>query len=86
MIWLYALGFVAVAVVGFIYGKKVHLKQLASVLYRLNGFPNDQVDKVIHLVSQYKKIAKQAKKDTEAAYKQALVTERLEKLKKEDDK
>ena len=80
---VYLLIFVACALFGFIYGKKAHLKQVASVLLQMK-MPEDQVGKVVSLVSEYSKLQREAKKATKDAYKKALVDAQLEKMKKED--
>ena len=82
--WIYILIFMACAIFGFIYGKKMHLKQLASVLITSKLLPAESVDKVIDLVANYNSIRRQARKDTKEAYKKVLVAESLEKMKKED--
>lgn len=81
---VYILIFIICAFGGFLYGKKAHLKQLASVLITSKLLPMESVDKVVDLVANYNSIRRQARKDTKEAYKKVLVQESLEKMKKED--
>lgn len=83
--WVYLFCFVLATMLGFLYGKKAHLKQLSGVLLR-QGMPLEQVDRLCEVVRTYNKIARQAKKETREAYKKMLVDGQLEKLKKEVDK
>lgn len=82
--WVYLGIFVFCAIFGFVYGKKMHLKQLASVLFTCKMIPPEAIDKVVDLVANYNSIRRQARKDTKEAYKKVLVQESLEKIKKED--
>lgn len=79
----YMLIFMVCAVIGFVYGKKMYLNRVAKVLLQIK-MPGEQVDKVVYLVSQYNKIQRDAKKATKEAYKQSIVSDQLEKMKKED--
>ena len=79
----YILIFMVCALLGFVYGKKMHLNRVAKVLLQIK-MPGEQVDKVVYLVSQYNKIQRDAKKATKEAYKQSIVSDQLEKMKKED--
>lgn len=71
------------AFIGFLYGKKMHLRQVASVLMQTGLVPIEQVDKVIEIVANYKKLRRQAAKEVKDSYKSLLVKESLEKMKKE---
>lgn len=82
--WYYIIIFILCAVFGFLYGKKMHLNQLAKVLYTSKMIPEQSIDKVVDLVASYNKIRREARKATKEAYKKVLVAESLEKIKKED--
>ncbi len=75
--------FALAAIVGFVFGKKYHLKRVASVLLQMK-MPSEEVDKVVYLVSEYPKLQRAAKKATKDAFKKSMVDEQLEKIKKED--
>ncbi len=81
--WSGIFAFVIAAVLGFAFGKRVHLKRVASVLLQVK-MPSEEVDKVVYLVSEYPKLQREAKKATKEAYKKSLVSAQLEKIKKED--
>ena len=83
--WSGFLIFILAAIFGFVYGKKMHLKQLASVLLTAKLLPAESIDKVIDLVSSYNALRRQARKDTKQAYKKVLVAEQLEKIKNKED-
>ena len=77
--------FILAAIFGFVYGKKMHLKQVASVLLVSKLIPAESVDKVVDLVASYKSLRRQARKDTKDAFKKVLVAEQLEKIKNKED-
>ena len=77
--------FILAVVFGFVYGKKMHLKQLANVLLTSKLLPAESVDKVVDLVANYNSLRRQARKDTKQAYKKVLVAEQLEKMKNKED-
>ena len=83
--WSGFLIFILAVVFGFVYGKKMHLKQLASVLLTSKLLPAESVDKVVDLVANYNSLRRQARKDTKQAYKKVLVAEQLEKMKNKED-
>lgn len=74
---------VVFAVMGFVYGKKMHLKQMTAVLMQTGIVPKDQVDKLMEIVANYKKLRRQAAKEVKEAYKNLIVQDSLEKMKKE---
>ena len=83
MTWVYVLIFVLCAVGGFFYGTKMHLRRVSSVMLQC-GMNPDQVGKIIHLVSNYRKLQKQAKKQAREAYKKSVVDGQLQNMTKEN--
>ena len=81
--WYYFLIFLVFALFGFLFGSRAYLKRVASVMMQM-GLPADQVDKVVYLVTNYKKLQREAKKATKEAYKKSIVSAQLEKMKKEE--
>lgn len=83
--WLYVIAFVMAAMLGFVFGKKSHLKQLSNILLQ-NGMPLDQVSKLSECVRTYNKTVRQAKKETREAFKKMLVESQLKKMKEGGEK
>ena len=84
MFYLYFLAFFVVAIGGFLYGMKVHLRRVSAVLLQC-GMDPDQVGKVVHLVSCYRKLQREAKKQAREAYKKSIVDAQVEKMKKDGE-
>ena len=83
--WGGLLTFFIAAILGFLYGKKVHLKQMATILLRTGSVKAEEIDKLIDLVSSFKKLERAAKKKTKEEYQQLVVKQAVEKIKKKEE-
>ena len=78
--WIYIILFFVAAMLGFLYGKKVHLKQLSQVLLN-TGVPFEKASKVVEIVRTYKKTEREA---TREEYKKMLVKNQISQMRSED--
>lgn len=82
--WIYIILFFVAAMLGFLYGKKMHLKQLSQVLLTTGFLPFDKVSKVVEIVRTYKKTEREVKKATREEYKKMLVKNQISQMRSED--
>lgn len=81
--WIYIILFFVAAMLGFLYGKKMHLKQLSQVLLN-TGVPFEKASKVVEIVRTYKKTEREVKKATREEYKKMLVKNQISQMRSED--